>query len=54
MVYDFGGGTFDAAGMQVRDGIIQVVNHAGDNYLGGQRVDWDIVNKKLIPQVEKQ
>jgi len=54
MVYDFGGGTFDAAVIQVRDGIIQVVNHAGDNYLGGQRIDWDIVNKKLIPQVEKQ
>lgn len=54
MVYDFGGGTFDAAVIQVRDGIIQVVNHAGDNYLGGQRIDRDIVNKKLIPQVEKQ
>lgn len=49
LAYDFGGGTFDAAVIQVRDGIIQVVNHAGDNYLGGKNIDWDIVNKKLIP-----
>lgn len=54
MVYDFGGGTFDAAVIQVRDGVIQVVNHAGNNYLGGQRIDWDIVNKKLIPELTKQ
>ncbi len=26
LVYDFGGGTFDAAVIQVRDGLIQVVN----------------------------
>lgn len=54
IVYDFGGGTFDAAVIQVRDGLIQVVNHAGDNYLGGQRIDWDIVNKKLVPRLTKQ
>lgn len=51
LVYDFGGGTFDAAIVQVRDGIIQVVNHAGDNYLGGKLIDWDIVEKKLIPRL---
>ncbi len=49
LVYDFGGGTFDAAVIQVRDGGIQVVNHAGDNYLGGKMIDWDIVEKKLVP-----
>ncbi len=54
MVYDFGGGTFDAAIIQVRDGVIQVVNHEGDNYLGGQRIDWDIVEKILIPVLTKQ
>lgn len=54
MVYDFGGGTFDAAVIQVREGLIEVVNHAGDNYLGGQRIDWDIVNKKLIPKLTNQ
>ncbi len=48
-VYDFGGGTFDAAIMRIRDGLIQVVNHDGDNYLGGKLLDWDIVSKRLVP-----
>jgi molecular chaperone DnaK len=52
LVYDFGGGTFDAAVIQVRDGVIQVVNHAGDNYLGGKNIDWDIVEKLLIPNLK--
>lgn len=52
LVYDFGGGTFDAAVIQVRDGVIQVVNHAGDNYLGGKNIDWDIVEKLLIPRLK--
>lgn len=54
MVYDFGGGTFDAAIMQVRDEQIQVVNHGGDNHLGGKLIDWDIVNHILIPAVTKE
>lgn len=49
MVYDFGGGTFDSAIMRIRDGLVQVVNHDGDNFLGGKLIDWDIVNNKLIP-----
>lgn len=49
LVYDFGGGTFDAAVIQVREGIIQVVNHAGDNHLGGKLIDWDIVERHLVP-----
>jgi molecular chaperone DnaK len=49
LVYDFGGGTFDAAVIQVRDGIIQVVNHGGDNHLGGKLIDWAIVDELLIP-----
>lgn len=54
LVYDFGGGTFDAAIMSVRDGMIQVVNHAGDNFLGGKNIDWDIVEKLLIPSVQAE
>lgn len=54
LVYDFGGGTFDAAVMQVRDGVIQVVNHRGDNQLGGKLIDWKIVEQLLIPAVTKE
>jgi len=54
MVYDFGGGTFDAAIIQVRDEQIQVVNHGGDNHLGGGLIDREIVNQLLIPAVVKE
>jgi molecular chaperone DnaK len=54
LVYDFGGGTFDAAIVQVREGGIRVINHAGDNHLGGKLIDWDIVETRLVPvAVEK-
>jgi molecular chaperone DnaK len=51
LVYDFGGGTFDAAIIQVRDGVIKVVNHGGDNHLGGKLIDWAIVEQLLIPDL---
>jgi len=51
MVFDFGGGTFDAAVIQLRDGLIQVIGHSGDEHLGGKDVDWDIVNRLLVPQI---
>ena len=54
LVYDFGGGTFDAAVVQLRDGVIQVVNHGGDNQLGGKLLDWEIVDSLLIPAVTEQ
>lgn len=51
LVYDFGGGTFDAAIIKSEDGIIQVVNHGGDNFLGGTDIDWAIVEHLLVPRV---
>ncbi|MGH6952235.1 MAG: Hsp70 family protein, partial [Vitreimonas sp.] len=54
LVYDFGGGTFDAAVVQVRDGAITVINHAGDNQLGGKLIDWEIVERLLIPAARGQ
>jgi molecular chaperone DnaK len=51
LVYDFGGGTFDAAVVQVREGSISVVNHCGDNFLGGKLIDWDIVHTKFVPEI---
>jgi len=49
LVYDIGGGTFDAAVMHVRDGAIQVVNHGGDRNLGGKLIDWDVVEQIFVP-----
>jgi molecular chaperone DnaK len=53
MVYDFGGGTFDASIIQIKDGQIEVVNHGGDNGLGGKNLDWEIVNSLLAPAAAK-
>jgi len=51
LVYDLGGGTFDAAVINMRDGMFNVVNHLGDNDLGGQLLDWSIVNEIIIPEI---
>ena len=49
LVFDFGGGTFDAALMKVDEGIIKVVDTEGDNQLGGKDLDYAIVDHILIP-----
>lgn len=49
LVFDFGGGTFDAALIKAEDGIIQVFDTEGDNYLGGKNLDYAIVDTILIP-----
>jgi len=50
LVYDFGGGTFDAALMNAEEGAINMVNHGGDNFLGGSDIDWAFVEKVLVPK----
>ncbi len=54
MVFDFGGGTFDAAVVSFTDGIFQVVNHSGDNHLGGKLIDWGIVEQLLVPALLRE
>ena len=54
MVYDLGGGTFDAAVLHLRDGQLRVANHGGDNHLGGKLIDWEIVEKLLVPELTRQ
>jgi molecular chaperone DnaK len=54
LVFDFGGGTFDAALLKVSDGIRQVIDTEGDNYLGGKNLDEAIVDKIIIPYIEKR
>lgn len=49
IVFDFGGGTFDAALLKIEDGIFNVVSTEGDNYLGGKNLDYAIVDEILLP-----
>ncbi len=49
LVFDFGGGTFDAALMKVEEGIMKVVDTDGDNPLGGKDLDYAIVDHIIIP-----
>jgi molecular chaperone DnaK len=44
LVYDLGGGTFDASLLQGQDGLLRVVGHDGDNFLGGRDFDAAIVS----------
>ncbi len=53
LVFDFGGGTFDAAVMKAEDGDIQVVNHGGNNFLGGADIDWGIIENIIVPQITR-
>jgi len=54
LVFDFGGGTFDAALLKVTEGIRQVIDTEGDNYLGGKNLDETIVDKIIIPYLKNR
>ena len=53
LVFDLGGGTFDASLLETRDGLLRVVGHDGDNFLGGRDFDWAITEHlaSLLPVV---
>ena len=51
LVYDLGGGTFDVALISSLDSSLSVLEHNGDNFLGGKDFDWLIVDKVLVPNV---
>jgi molecular chaperone DnaK len=53
LVYDLGGGTFDAALIRIVEGELKVVDHQGDNYLGGTDFDTMIVEKIVVPRLKK-
>lgn len=53
IVFDFGGGTFDAALLKIEDGIFNVVSTEGDNYLGGKNIDYAIIDEILIPYFQE-
>jgi molecular chaperone DnaK len=47
LVYDLGGGTFDVSLLETREGILRVVGHDGDNFLGGRDFDRVLVDEAL-------
>jgi molecular chaperone DnaK len=53
LVYDLGGGTFDASLLQTDAGFLRVVGHDGDNFLGGRDFDWAIV-EWAIEAIERE
>ncbi len=49
LVYDLGGGTFDVALVRIQHEEMKVVDHEGDNYLGGLDFDNAIIDNILLP-----
>jgi molecular chaperone DnaK len=51
LVYDLGGGTFDAALISIADEM-RVIDHEGNNFFGGMDFDNLIVEQIIIPQIK--
>jgi len=54
LVFDLGGGTLDAAVVSTRDGRLNVLEHRGDNHLGGKDIDRAVVENILLPFLSEQ
>lgn len=53
LVYDLGGGTFDVALVSVVNGELRVVDHEGNNFLGGLDFDSLIIEQLIVPEIVK-
>lgn len=53
LVYDLGGGTFDVSVLELEDGTFEVLSTSGDNHLGGDDWDNEIV-KWLVAKIKSQ
>jgi molecular chaperone DnaK len=47
LVYDLGGGTFDASVVRIEEGVVEVISSHGNNHLGGDDFDHKIVEHVL-------
>jgi molecular chaperone DnaK len=54
LVYDFGGGTFDIALVNINERDLKVFDHKGNNFLGGVDLDTLFVEKIICPKIEKE
>jgi molecular chaperone DnaK len=53
LVYDLGGGTFDVALVRTERGELRILDHEGDNFLGGVDFDSLVVENIIIPKLEQ-
>jgi len=53
LVYDLGGGTFDLALVETKYGEMKVIDHEGDNFLGGLDFDNRIISRIIIPYLDR-
>ena len=51
LVFDFGGGTFDAALVVIEEGQITVKDTEGDNHLGGKDLDYAVVDEIILDEI---
>jgi molecular chaperone DnaK len=51
--FKFESDCFDAALIKVEDGITMVIDSEGDNYLGGNNLDYAIVDQLIIPHIQE-
>ena len=54
LVYDLGGGTFDVALVRATAGELKVIDHEGNNFLGGMNFDSAIIDHIIIPHIAAQ
>src|SRR5215207_5954121 len=54
LVFDLGGGTLDVAVVSTREGRLNVLEHRGDNHLGGKDVDRALAQNVLLPFLSEQ
>jgi molecular chaperone DnaK len=52
LVFDLGGGTLDIAVVSTRDGRLNVLEHRGNNLLGGKDIDRLIVEQLFMPALD--
>ena len=53
LVFDLGGGTFDVSVLEISDGVIEVISTAGNNHLGGDDFDNEVINW-LVSEFKKE
>jgi molecular chaperone DnaK len=54
LVYDLGGGTFDVALVKASSEELKIVDHEGNNFLGGLDFDSAIIDQIIVPAIIKK